>query len=327
MEAGNARGEWYSPTQPFPTKPPPFTQQGFTKDDVVDWTPEIKARALEIVSHYKLGPIYTPPSIVTDASWGTLAVRNRRAGTNWPGGSVDLTNGLFYIYSKANTQVFGVQVSSDGKLAAAFGGLGRGNNDNIGGAFWRRCQSRRARRQRRAGPSRHQGRPERSDHEGPAHHRRHVSPEAAMGADHGAGSSRPARRCGKSRTGNARFREQQSAAQGYQGPRTGQAGILGVLTTKSLVICGDSGVFTGRKGRKAARLRAYDKVTGTEVGAAVMGQPQTGSPMTYMFDGNQYIVVASGGFAGSELIAYRLPSPKGSAPPVAPQPGPGPTPD
>src|SRR5262249_42294709 len=63
-------------------------------------------------------------------------------------------------------------------------------------------------------------------------------------------------------------------------PRTGQSGILGVLTTKSLVICGDSGEFTDEQGRKAARLRAYDKQTGKEVGTVFMAQPQTGSPMT-----------------------------------------------
>jgi quinoprotein glucose dehydrogenase len=90
------------------------------------------------------------------------------------------------------------------------------------------------------------------------------------------------------------------------------------LTTKTLVICGDSGVFTDEQGRKAARLRAYDKMTGTEVGAVLMEQPQTGSPMTYMFDGVQHVVVASGGFAGAELIAYRPKSAKGAAPASGP---------
>jgi quinoprotein glucose dehydrogenase len=101
---------------------------------------------------------------------------------------------------------------------------------------------------------------------------------------------------------------------GIKVPRTGQSGILGVLSTKSLVMCGDSGIFTDEQGRKAARLRAYDKLTGMEVGAVFLKQPQTGSPMTYMFDGDQYIVVASGGFDGAELIAYRLPKAKTSAP-------------
>ena len=73
------------------------------------------------------------------------------------------------------------------------------------------------------------------------------------------------------------------------------------------MICGDGGLFTDEQGRKAARLRAYDKATGREVGAVVMDQAQTGSPATYMLGGRQYIVVASGGFQGAEFIAYRLP--------------------
>jgi quinoprotein glucose dehydrogenase len=98
-------------------------------------------------------------------------------------------------------------------------------------------------------------------------------------------------------------------------PRTGQAAILGVLTTKSLVICGDGGLFTDEMGRKAARLRAYDKKTGQEVGAVFLEKVQTGSPITYMLGGRQHIVLAIGGSHGSNLIAYRLPAPaRGAAP-------------
>jgi quinoprotein glucose dehydrogenase len=96
-------------------------------------------------------------------------------------------------------------------------------------------------------------------------------------------------------------------------PRTGQSGILGVLVTKSLVICGDSGGFTDAQGRKACRLRAYDKKTGQEVGAMFLAQPQTGSPMSYMLDGWQHIVLASGGIDGAELICFRLPKPAPAA--------------
>ena len=91
-------------------------------------------------------------------------------------------------------------------------------------------------------------------------------------------------------------------------PRTGQAGILGTLTTRTLVICGDAGLFTDETGRKGARLRAYDKITGREVGAVFSPKPQTGAAMTYMFEGRQYIVNAVSTGAGADLIAYRLPA-------------------
>ena len=56
-------------------------------------------------------------------------------------------------------------------------------------------------------------------------------------------------------------------------------------------------------------LRAYDKTDGHEVGAVYMPAPQSGSPMTYMLNGRQYIVVAiSGGNYSAELLAFRLPA-------------------
>jgi quinoprotein glucose dehydrogenase len=90
-------------------------------------------------------------------------------------------------------------------------------------------------------------------------------------------------------------------------PRTGQSGILGTLTTKTLVICGDCGLFTDEKGVKGARLRAYDKATGEEKGAVFIPIVTTGAPMTYMHQGKQYIVVALGSSNGASLAAFRLP--------------------
>jgi quinoprotein glucose dehydrogenase len=93
-------------------------------------------------------------------------------------------------------------------------------------------------------------------------------------------------------------------------PRTGRPGRIGTLITKSLVIAGEGGVVTMADGRRGAMLRAYDKKTGADAGAVYMPAPQTGSPMTYMLNGRQYIVVAisNQNFPG-ELIAFRLPMP------------------
>ena len=77
--------------------------------------------------------------------------------------------------------------------------------------------------------------------------------------------------------------------------------------TRTLVIAGEGGTFTTASGQRGAMLRAYEKATGKEVGAVYMPAPQTGSPMTYMVDGTQYIVVAiSGGNYTGELLAFKL---------------------
>ena len=74
------------------------------------------------------------------------------------------------------------------------------------------------------------------------------------------------------------------------------------------MIAGEGGVFTTPSGQRGAMLRAYDKSDGKEVGAVYMPAPQSGSPMTYMLNGKQYIVIAiSGGNYSGELIAYKLP--------------------
>ena len=91
-------------------------------------------------------------------------------------------------------------------------------------------------------------------------------------------------------------------------PRLGQPGrtFIGTLTTKTLVIAGEGGVHRNEAGERVALLRAYDKVTGADVGAVEMPDKQTGSPMTYMVGGKQYIVVAVSGVDGAQLIAYAL---------------------
>jgi quinoprotein glucose dehydrogenase len=99
------------------------------------------------------------------------------------------------------------------------------------------------------------------------------------------------------------------ALKGLNIPRTGRPGRIGTLTTKTLLIAGEGGFFTLPDGRRGAMLRAYDKGTGKDAGAVYMPAPQTGSPMTYLLDGRQYIVVAiGGGNYSSELVAFRLPT-------------------
>jgi quinoprotein glucose dehydrogenase len=105
------------------------------------------------------------------------------------------------------------------------------------------------------------------------------------------------------------------ALKGLDIPRTGRpggaggsSGGIGTLVTKTLLISGEGGTVTMPDGRRGAMLRAYDKRTGTELGAVYMPGAQTGSPMTYMLNGKQFIVVAvSSSTMPGELIAYALP--------------------
>src|SRR6185312_6261229 len=99
------------------------------------------------------------------------------------------------------------------------------------------------------------------------------------------------------------------ALKGLNIPKTGQPGTVGLVVTKSLVVMGDPLFTTTPEHPRGAMLRAYDKKTGQQVGAVLMPAPQSGSPMTYMTGGKQYIVVAvSGGNHSGDYIAYSLPN-------------------
>ena len=103
------------------------------------------------------------------------------------------------------------------------------------------------------------------------------------------------------------------ALKGVTIPRTGRQGTVGQLVTKTLLIVGEPGFGPTPSGARGAMLRAYDKATGKEVGAVYIPAPQTGSPMSYMVNGRQYIIVAvSGAGYSGELIAFRLPGEAGA---------------
>ena len=100
---------------------------------------------------------------------------------------------------------------------------------------------------------------------------------------------------------------QNPALKGIDVGNTGLGGSVGLLVTKTLVVVGDDQI-TSVTHPRGAMLRAYDKMTGKEVGAVLMPAPQSGSPMTYMWQGKQYIVIAiSGGNYSGEYLAFALP--------------------
>ena len=97
----NMPGEVPSPTQPFPTKPAPFDYQGVVVDDLIDFTPEIRAMALEAVEGFRLGPLFTPlDRPIEGVTLGTI-MRPPPGGTaGWSGGAVDPDTGMLYVPSR-----------------------------------------------------------------------------------------------------------------------------------------------------------------------------------------------------------------------------------
>lgn len=98
VPASTAEGEELSPTQPFPTKPAPYDRQGVTEDDLIDFTPELRAKAVEILKGFNHGPLYTPPM----EGKPTLYLPGWNGGGNWCGLGFDPDTGLCYIASLTN---------------------------------------------------------------------------------------------------------------------------------------------------------------------------------------------------------------------------------
>ena len=109
-------GEWYSPTQPFPTRPPAYDRQGVSIDDLIDFTLELRAEALKIASQYKIGPIFTPPVVSRlDGPLGTLMAPAAGGGTNWPGGSYDPETHILYVSSNSSLGALGLMPPNPGQ--------------------------------------------------------------------------------------------------------------------------------------------------------------------------------------------------------------------
>ncbi len=288
VEKGTVPGEWYSPTQPFVTKPPPYEVQGVSVNDLIDFTPELRAEATKIAQNYKIGPIFTPPIVsVWPNQLATLMLPSATGGANWQGGAFDPETKMFYIFT--NTQVTALGLVPGGERSdmayiqgtardpnapppAAGRGGGGGGGEGGGGLTVQGLPIVKPPYGRITAIDMNKG-------------------ELVWQIAHGETPD------------NVR---NHAALKGLTIPRTGRQGRIGVLVTKSLLIAGEGGFMTTPNGR-GAYLRAYDKATGKEVGAVFMPAPQTGSPMTYMLDGTQYITLAiSGPGYSAELLTFKL---------------------
>jgi len=128
VPASDTPGEVVSPTQPYPLLPAPYDRQGFQADDLVDFTPEISARAAEIASDYRFSELYTPPSLYQhpdDGTLGTLHLPSSTGGSNWEGSTYDPETGLIYISSRTATSVLTLVNEPDASTMRYIQGGGR----------------------------------------------------------------------------------------------------------------------------------------------------------------------------------------------------------
>ena len=322
VEKGDVPGEWYSPTQPFVTKPPPFERQGVTVDDLIDFTPELRAEAIKVASRYKIGPLFTPPVV---SKWpgplGILMLPNITGGANWQGGSFDPETKMFYIFSNTSISSLGlvpgnpernkdfayVQGTARNPDAPPPAEGGRGAAPGGGRGEAPRPARRRSRRARRAaGGRRGAGRPRRRWWRRRRRRRRAersgaAADQAALRADHGDRSEQGRAGVADRARRDARQHQESSGAQGPEHPAHRTSGPHRRADDQDAGDCRRGRVRHDAERQRGAMLRAYDKATGKEVGAVYMPAPQTGSPMTYMVNGRQYITVSiSGpGYSGS----------------------------
>ncbi len=256
-------GERTSPTQPFPTKPPAFERQGVLEDDLIDFTPELRAEALRVVEEYRLGPLYTPPSVIEPGgNRGTLALPSAGGGVNWPGGAVDAEAGILFVPSLTRPQLFGLTDGTEGTGV-------RYHISFAGGAPTVRDLP-------LVKPP--YGRITAIDL---------TKGEILWQVPHG---------------DTPRYIREHPDLQGVTVPPTGsQTQGSGLLVTSTLL-------FAGEGARGEPVLRAYDKRTGDVVHAIQLpGGPTIGFPITYMADGQQYIVVAALDEENiAELVAFTV---------------------
>jgi quinoprotein glucose dehydrogenase len=306
-------GEKTSATQPIPSKPPAYARNAFkVPDDVIDFTPEMRAEGLENLKRYKTGPIFLP-SIVGNVNGllGAISVGAAGGGTNWPGAGYDPETHVFYSQAaNSGLNAYSVAPPPPGFSDVRYvqGVVGREFRETLGPGFGTAADSKLAIGARpsmpppAAAPARGAGAPGGLTVQGLPIIKPPYGVLSAINLDRGElmwtvphGDTPDSIR-------------NHPALKGLTIPKTGEPGSVGVLVTKTLIVAGDPIVNTFAEHPRGAMLRAYDKATGAQVGQVWLPAPQSGSPMTYMVDRKQYIVVAVGGGAYSgEYIAFALP--------------------
>src|SRR5215831_1212405 len=266
-------GEWTSPTQPIPSRPPGYDVQGLKESDLIDFTPELHRQAVQALKDSKLryGVIYTPGSLAnaSDGTRGTVALPGLGGGANWWGGVADAERGWVYMSSATNPGIIALnrREGPTGKLPD--GTFGPPDYSSGGGAQLPTLQGLRIIK-----PP--YGRITAYDM-----NKGIIAWQIANGDTPANVKSNP-------------------LLQGLNIPKTGSPRQVGLMATKTLLFAGDG---------TDPFLNAYDKKTGELVAQLQMPGMQTALPMTYMNNGRQFILVSVGSANGQgpQLVAYALP--------------------
>ncbi len=273
VPASDVAGEHAWPTQPFPTQPPAFSPQGLTLDDAMDFTPELKAQAQAEMKKYRIGPLYTPPSVA-----GTLMNPGIIGGANWGGSAFDPETGRLYVKTSHQPALARIRPSDRtaanpraSEVDAAFVGA-------IGGGTFAPTP-----------PAGYTG----TDRMGTLPL---VKPPYGelVAFDLGRGAIAWRVPFGD----NPQVRSHPLLAGVPLPTRLGAAGAPGVIVTKS-------GLVIGGGGDNA--LNVFDKVSGKEIARFPLSRRSAGTPMTYRArSGRQFIVMATGSGANAALVAWTV---------------------
>ncbi len=270
VPAGDVPGEWYAPTQPFPTKPPPFDLQGITLDDLIDFTPELHEEALRLAGRMRLGPIFTPPP-VRDSQGPLVQSPGPGGGINWPGAAVDPETGRLFVPSQTRLRAVELVEYEPPATVGYFTDPWAVNVPGPRGLPlvkppYKRVSAFDLNRGEQLWMSPHG--------DGPRNHPalRHLN-LPALG--------------------------------GHSGMHGG-----GPLVTKTLLLVNSGARYVEDEVASASAITAYHKDNGEYLGSIPLPAVPYGNPITYLHDGRQYIVVAVGSgstTATPELIALALP--------------------
>jgi quinoprotein glucose dehydrogenase len=292
-------GEWTNPTQPFPSKPPAFDRQGISEEDLIDFTPELREAALEIFRQFRSGPIFTPPSLnIEGGTRGTFALPGFQGGAAWSGAAVDPETGVMYVPS--STFLASVMLArSDPTRSNLRYGLKSLAVPKIGEDEFGEME-----------PDRMFGHVDGLQIVKPPYGR-------ITAIDLNKGDHLWQVPFGEGPRQHPLLKDLNLPPLGT--PNIGEAlSNGGPMVTKTLLIASQdvhTSQFEGTPEGIFGWLYAYDKKTGDQVGRFGFDNAPHGVPMTYMVNGKQYIVVATGSnrIVGetdrqpAQLIALALP--------------------